>query len=71
MRLFHLLRKSDNSFIVGGVVFEDGFVVVRWNATQNMPIQFHSTGEYNSVEWFLALYGRDGEAVMKYLDEEK
>lgn len=71
MRLFHLVRKSDGSFIVGGVVFPDGFVVVRWNATQNMPIGNHGLGQFESVAWFLAVHGRDGEAVMKYLDEEK
>lgn len=69
MRLFHLILKSDNTFLVGGVVFPDGFVVVRWNATQNIPMHCHATGQYDSVEWFLALYGRDGDAVMKYLDE--
>lgn len=70
MRLFHLIRKKDNSIIVGGVVFEDGRVVVRWNATQNIPMEYHATGEYHSVAWFLALFGRDGDAVMKFLDEE-
>lgn len=70
MRLFHLIRKSDNTFIVGGVVFEDGYVVARWNATQNMPIGIHGTSYYEGVEWFLAVHGRDGEAVIKYLDEK-
>lgn len=70
MRLFHLVRKSDNSLIVGGTVYEDGFVHVRWNATQNMPIGKHGSGLFESVEWFLAVHGRDGEAVMKYLDED-
>lgn len=70
MLRFHLVRKSDGSMIVGGVVFEDGFVVVRWNATQNMPIGKHGTGQYESVEWFLAIHGREGEAEMRYLDEE-
>ena len=71
MRLFHLVRKSDHTFIVGGVVFEDGFVVVRWNATQNMRIGNRGLGTFESVAWFLAIHGRDGEAVIRYLDEEK
>lgn len=71
MRLFHLVRKSDHTFIVGGVVFEDGYVVVRWNATQNMPIHNHGLSTYESEAWFLAVHGRDGEAVIRYLDGEK
>jgi hypothetical protein len=71
MRLFHLVRKADGSFIVGGVIFEDGFVVARWNATQNLPIGKHGLSQYDSVEWFLAVHGREGDAVMKYLDEEE
>lgn len=70
MRLFHLVRKSDNTLIVGGTVYEDGFVVVRWNATQNIPMKQHATGQYESVEWFLAIHGHEGEAIMKYLDEK-
>jgi hypothetical protein len=69
--LFHLARKKDHAFLVEGVMFSDGYVIVRWNATQNMPIGDHDTDQFKSVEWFLAKCGREGEAVIKYLDEKE
>lgn len=68
MRRFHLVCKSDEHILVGGVVWEDGYVVVRWNATQNMPISNHGLGLFESVEWFLAIHGRDAE--IRYIDKE-
>lgn len=69
--LFHLVRKEDHTFIVEGVFFSDGYIVIRWNATQNIPIDEHDSDYSKSIELFLAKHGRDGDAVMKYLDEEK
>lgn len=71
MYFFHLVRKKDDTFLVEGAVFSDGFVVARWNATQNMPIGDHGTSNYDSISWFMYVHGREGDAIMKQVDGEK
>lgn len=68
--LFHLVRKKDQSFIAEGVNFSDGYIVIRWNAPQNIPIAEHDSDHSKSIELFMAKHGRDGEAVVRFLDGE-
>lgn len=69
MRRFHLVRKDNGAFIVGGTLYEDGGVCVRQNATGNLPCDNHGWSTYASVAWFMAVHGREGDAVMQFVDD--